>query len=199
MKIEKLNENKLKITFNIDDLAEKNIDLYSFMHNAPETQDLFWDILTEAEKEYGFNVDNSMIYVEATTTGGGNFTLFVTKTNEKMSSSSVFTKRKNIKLKRKAIPLEINKNIFEFTSFDDVCDFSKTIDTAVIENDVLYSMQNKYYLKVCHMPYSNILEYASICNDYDLYDARLNEYGNVIIKNDALKTINKFFNKKGRK
>ena len=28
MKIEKLNENKIKVTFNIDDLAEKNIDLY---------------------------------------------------------------------------------------------------------------------------------------------------------------------------
>ena len=64
MKIEKINDNKIKITFNIDDLAEKNIDLYSFMHNAPETQDLFWDLISEAEKECGFNIDNSMIYVE---------------------------------------------------------------------------------------------------------------------------------------
>ena len=83
MKIEKLTENKIKITINIDDLAEKNIDLYSFMHNTPETQDLFWDILNKAEKECGFNVDNSMICVEASTSGAGNFVLIVTKTNEK--------------------------------------------------------------------------------------------------------------------
>ena len=100
MKIEKLNDNKIKITFSIDDLEDKNIDLYSFMHNSQETQDLFWDLLNEAERECGFNVDNSMIYVEATTTGGGNFTLIVTKTNEKPAFiNSQSSKKKNIRLK----------------------------------------------------------------------------------------------------
>ena len=83
MKIEKLNENKLKITLSIDDLEERNINLHSFMYNSPESQDLFWELLQTAEKECGFNVDDSMIYVEASTTGSGNFTLLVTKTNEK--------------------------------------------------------------------------------------------------------------------
>ena len=64
-------------------LAARNIDLYSFMYNSPESQDLFWDVMNEAEKEYGFNVDDSMIYVEASTSGSGNFTFIVTKTKEK--------------------------------------------------------------------------------------------------------------------
>ena len=129
MKIEKLNENKIKITFNIDDLEEKNIDLYSFIHNTPETQNLFWDILMEAEKECGFNVDDSMIYVEATTTGAGNFTLFVTKTNEKPNSLKTKTlKKKNIRLRRKEISIEASQNIYEFTNFEDICDFAKTIN-----------------------------------------------------------------------
>ena len=54
LKIEKLNEDKLKITLSIDDLEERNITLHSFMYNSPESQDLFWELLQEAEKECGF-------------------------------------------------------------------------------------------------------------------------------------------------
>ena len=77
MKIEKLNENKIKFTITIDDLTARNIDLYSFVYNSPESQDLFWDMMNEAEREYGFNVDDSMIYVETATAGSESFTLTV--------------------------------------------------------------------------------------------------------------------------
>jgi len=174
MKIEKLNENKIKITFNIDDLEEKNIDLYSFMHNTSETQDLFWDLLNEAEKECGFNVDNSMIYVEATTTGGGNFTLIVTKTNEKPISMN-HRKKRTVKLKRKIIPIELMENIYEFESFEDLCAFSKIIDIHQLEQNQLYSMNSKYYLKASNMPFNNILEYATICTSAKIWEASLNE------------------------
>ena len=199
MKIEKLNDNKIKITFNIDDLEEKNIDLYSFMHNSQETQDLFWDLLNKAERECGFNVDNSMIYVEATTTGGGNFTLIVTKTNEKPSFISSQSKKKNIKLKRKTTPIQNTENIYEFECFDDICEFVKVIDVNNIIDNSLYSMNGKYYLKSTHIPYNNILEYANVCPNPKIIEAKLNEYGVLVINDNALQTIFKFFNKKSRK
>ena len=164
MKIEKLNENKIKITFNIDDLEEKHIDLYSFMHNTPETQDLFWDILNEAEKECGFNVDNSMIYIEASTSGAGNFVLIVTKTNEKPTKlNRSLNKKKNIKLKRKSIPLQSTYNFYKFENFDDICDFVKIVDLKGIENNSLYRLNEHFYLKAPNMTYTDILEYATIC------------------------------------
>lgn len=199
MKIEKLNDNKIKITFSIDDLEDKNIDLYSFMHNSQETQDLFWDLLNKAERECGFNVDNSMIYVEATTTGGGNFTLIVTKTNEKPSFISSQSKKKNIKLKRKNTPIQNAENIYEFECFDDICEFIKVIDVTNIVDNSLYSMNGKYYLKSSHIPYNNILEYAQVCSNPKLLEAKLNEYGTLIINDFALQTISKFFSKKRRK
>ena len=204
MKIEKLNENKIKITFNIDDLSNKNIDLYSFMHNTPETQDLFWEVLNKAEKEYGFNVDNSMIYVEATTSGSGNFILFVTKTNENPSVSNVnllnnSLKNKNIRLKKKLSNNANSSYVYEFDSFDNVCEFSKTINTNAIIQSSLYSLNDKYYLKASNMPFHNILEYARPTKISERFDAKLNEYGTEIIKENALSIINKFFNKKRRK
>ena len=58
MKIEKLTDDKLKITLSIDDLEERNINLHSFMYNSPESQDLFWELLQTAEKDYGFHIDD---------------------------------------------------------------------------------------------------------------------------------------------
>ena len=201
MKIEKLNENKIKVTFNIDDLAEKNIDLYSFMHNTPETQDVFWDILNEAEKECGFNVDNSMIYVEATTSGGGNFSLIVTKTNEKpslLSSINPTYNKKSFKLKRKIASINTIQNIYQFDSFDDVCEYAQTINLKRNNNNILYSLANKYYLKLFAIPSNNILEYAVICKSPELLEARIMEYGKVIIEKNALQTISKYFCKKNK-
>lgn len=192
MKIEKLNENKIKITFTIDDLEEKNIDLYSFMHNTPETQELFWDILNKAEKECGFNVDNSMICVEASTLGGGNFVLIVTKTNEKPMINKQSLNKQKLKLKRKNPPLVKQENIYQFASFDDLCEYTKTINLRGIKQNSLYSMNGFYYLK-CNLNTNSIIEYATVINDSNLFEAKLNEYGNLIIEKRALQTVKKFF------
>lgn len=202
MKIEKLNENKIKVTFNIDDLAEKNIDLYSFMHNTPETQDLFWDILSEAEKECGFNVDNSMIYVEASTSGGGNFSLIVTKTNERPSVltnvNSTYSK-KSFKLKRKTANINTTQNIYKFETFDDICEYAQATNLKRTDNNILYTLANKYYLKLFKIPSSNILEYAVVCRTPELLEAKISEYGKTLIEKNALQTISKYFRKKPNK
>lgn len=204
MKIEKLNENKLKITLSIDDLEERNITLHSFMYNSPESQDLFWELLQTAEKECGFNVDDSMIYVEASTTGSGNFTLLVTKTNENAPIVEKISKMKkqskgNIKLKRKTMPIKAENSIYEFETFDDICEFCNICDTAILHNNTLYSMNEKYYLKIDYMPYNMILDYACISKNEKLLEAKLNEYGKVVIENDALQTIANYFNKKKKR
>lgn len=192
MKIEKLNENKIKITFNIDDLEANNIDVYSFMHNTPETQKLFWDILNQAEKECGFNVDNSMVCIEASTSGGGNFVLIVTKTNEKPIFSNSQLKQKHLKLKRKSIPVDKKENIYQFATFDDLCEFVSSLNLRGIKENSLYSMNDTYYLK-CSLANNSIVEYASIVSNPSLLEAKLNEYGKLIIEKKALQTVKKFF------
>ena len=198
MKIEKLAEDKIKITITIDDLQARNIDLYSFVYNSPESQDLFWDVMNEAEKEYGFNVDDSMIYVEASTSGSGNFTFIVTKTKEKpvVKFNTSKQTRDVIKLKRKKIPYFIKNGLYKFESFDDVCAFCKAADINSILDTKLYSYNDNYYLKAGMMPATSILEYADIEKTSALTESRLLEYGNVIIENDVINTINNFFNKK---
>lgn len=199
MKIEKIAEDQIKITITIDDLEARNIDLYSFMYNSPESQDLFWDVMSEAERELDFNVDDSMIYVEASTSGGGNFTLIVTKTNEKPTvkfNTKKQIKKENVKLKRKRMPIIMTDTIYSFSAFDDICNFCKTIDTSKLKNNILYFMNDTYYLKVSEMPYTSILEYATIVRASSIFESKINEYGKIVIEQDALQTISKYFNKK---
>ena len=63
MQIEKLNENKIRIILNLDDLKENNIDLHSFMASSIETQDLFYDMLDKAEKEVGFDTKDYKLMI----------------------------------------------------------------------------------------------------------------------------------------
>jgi len=204
LKIEKLTENKLKITLSIDDLEERNINLHSFMYNSPESQDLFWELIQQAEKECGFNVDDSIVYVEASTSGGGNFTLLVTKANEAASISEKISKpkkltNKNFKLKRKNTPLKHESTIYIFESFDDICEFCNLCDVTILHSNKLYSMNEKYYLKTDYMPYNMILDHANIEKNSALLEAKLNEYGKVVIEEEALQTIAMHFGKKKRR
>ena len=75
MQIEKLNENKIRITLNLDDLEENNIDLHSFMSNSIESQDLFYNMLDKAEKEIGFETKNYKLMIEALAVPEGKFVL----------------------------------------------------------------------------------------------------------------------------
>lgn len=203
LKIEKLNEDKLKITLSIDDLEERNITLHSFMYNSPESQDLFWELLQEAEKECGFNVDDSMIYVEASTSGSGNFTLLVTKTNEKAPIERISKPKKmtkeNFRLKRKSVPLKHELAIYSFNTFDDICAFCNVCDVSVLHENSLYKINEEYYLKTDFIPFNTILDYATLSKTPDLLEAKLNEYGKVIIPDNALQTIATYFNKKKKK
>lgn len=73
MKIEKLNENKIRIILNIDDLKENNIDFHSFMSSSLETQDLFLNVLEKAEQEIGFTTKDYKLVIEAIATSDRKF------------------------------------------------------------------------------------------------------------------------------
>ena len=48
MQFEKINDDKIRIIFNLQDLKEKNIDYHDFMANSIATQSIFLDMLSQA-------------------------------------------------------------------------------------------------------------------------------------------------------
>lgn len=83
MKFEKLNEDKIRITLSSQDLAEKDIDFHSFMSNSIKSQDLFLDILEEAEKKVGFVTKDYKVRIEALAMNDGDFIFTVTRFSRK--------------------------------------------------------------------------------------------------------------------
>ena len=203
MQIEKLNENKIRITLNLEDLKENNIDLHSFMANSIETQDLFYDMLDKAEKEVGFDTKNYKLIIEALAIPDGNFILTVTRFSQEKEQI------KKPKAKRKSVNLKDNISIYEFDSFDNFVEFCYYLNKNINNNtylklkkSTLYSYNNKYYLilnvtilkldtfKTIHC---STIEFGKFISNSDLFERKLIEYGNVIYKTNAIGKCTKVF------
>ena len=112
MKFEKLSENKLRITLNIRDLTDNDIDYQSFMANSDNTQKLFLDMLDKAEREVGFVTKNYKIMIEALVTSTGEFVVTVTRSlPDELHASQ---KKRTFKTKRKSVNSLNNKIIYSF-------------------------------------------------------------------------------------
>jgi len=210
MRFEKLNENKIRILISSQDLQDKNIDFNSFMSNSIETQDLFLDMLAEAEERIGFVTKDYKIKIEALAMDSGDFVIIITRFTEKENQpQSIQSKNKKIVIKRKSA--EINKEclVYSFKSFDDFCVFSSYTNninncTNIAKNIVLYTYNNNYYLLFSKINnshpelkrfYNLITEFGTYINQGELFCRKLNERGKIVIKNNAIKTCNTYFSK----
>ncbi len=207
MKFEKLNENKIRITLNTQDLIEKNIDFHSFMSNSKESQNLFLDMLDEAEKKVGFVTKDYKLRIEALAMSDGNFILTITRFGKNKESVQKSGKAKNLKIKRKNLDMSSKQLIYRFENFDDFSNFSNFISKlsnfySIAKSTVLYSYQNAYYLCLSNINiehpcikqlYTLITEFGTYIDNSELFSRKLNECGKIVIKNNAIKTCVKFF------
>lgn len=72
MRLERLNYNKIKIFLTFDDLSERGLTKEDLWRNAPKVQQLFRDMMQEANKELGFEADGPIaVEVFSTSTRDG--------------------------------------------------------------------------------------------------------------------------------
>lgn len=205
MRFEKLEEDKIRITLTHEDLVKKDIDFHSFMSNSMESQELFFDMLEEAEKEIGFITKDYVIRIEALAMAGGNFVLTVTRSlPEKVKSNT----RKKVHIKRKRANVEEADVIYSFSTFEDFCSFAtffkkqhfKTVNLA--EKVLLYKYQHTYYLALNGINvgfsdlkklFSSITEFATFVSHSKAFSAKLSESGKLVLKHNALNIGMKHF------
>lgn len=205
MRFEKLSENKIRITLDINDLNENDIDYQSFMSNSTDAQKLFLDMLDKAEKEIGFTTKDYKVMVEALATNDGNFILTITRDTVEEDQF----RKKNLRIRRKNVQLKNTQAIYSFSSFDDFCTFCTFINSSVLnkldtfsKNFSLYTYNNLYFLVINNINldfpylktfYSTISEFGKFVNDSNLFENKLMEHGRLIIKDKAIKTCIKHF------
>lgn len=207
MKIEKLNDDKIRITLNLEDLQANDIDFHTFMSNSIESQELFLDMLDKAEKEVGFVTDDYKIMIEALAMSNGNFVLTVTRFEPEKGKGTY--KKKRVNIKRKNTLINNEKAIYCFDSFDEYCAYCNFLNNNALrymdnlaDNISLYEYNGKYYLIFTNIKINNnllrtfcssITEFAHFVDNAFLFESKLLEYGNMIMKNNAIDTCLKHF------
>ncbi len=203
MQIEKLNENKIRITLNLEDLKEKNIDLHSFMSSSIESQDVFYDMLDKAEKEVGFKTKDYKLMIEALAVPEGKFILTVTRFLPEKEQI------KKVKVKRKSINPENAVAIYMFNTFESYIEFCNYVKKSInnttylkFKKSILYKYNSKYYLcitinnislKTFKSIHCSIIEFGTHITNSDLFERKLIEYGNIIFKTKAIDNCIKAF------
>ncbi len=210
MQFEKINKDKIRIIFSIQDLKEKNINYHDFMANPTATQSLFLDMLNQAEKEIGFVTDNYQLMIETLASSDGFFILTVTRTKKNNVKKVKAVSKPVVKPKTLSLNKPLPTLIYRFDNFDnfyDLCKFiapdhkknlSKTFTKAV-----LYSYKDAFFLlvktnskadikDVKHV-LSLVMEFcSSTFQPREVFQNTLTEHGKVLVRNNCfLKLGNK--------
>ena len=212
MKLDKISQNKLKVTLTSDDVKKWGIKFDHFAYNTPEVQELFWSVMKQAELELGFFADGKQLFVEAISTRTDGFVLMVTKLDNKDSIPQKTTQISapssaavsNIASGLPAMPARkascLAPVIFSFTDFDNAITACKEIGSSFTGQSTLYKYQEKYYLSlevdatsIEHLSKSNLLEYGTDTYQPALFQGRLSEHGEVLIENNAVETFCTYF------
>lgn len=191
MKIEKINDYKVKITITSVDLKERNIDIDDLIYNSPKAQELFWDILYQAYVEQGFEVKDEQLVVEAIPNSRDSFVIIITKyRNKQMLKPGPNKFLKGIDTKKSIRPKE---TCYSFIDLEDIIQLCKRIINSYRGDSSVYKHDSNYYLVL--KPYdsdSNALvealaeEYGSKCKTAEIF---LREYGKTLIENSAVEIL----------
>lgn len=204
MRIEKVNENVLRVTITLNDLEERNIDISSLNYNSPAAQELFWDMMERAEEEYGFASGDSQLVFEASPENEDGFVVTITKIDSDGEFESIQkyikSKYKNSDLRQKKKKSKVcsTLNIYCFDSIEDLCQLAKRIYPLYNGESVVYKYRSCYYLLLAGSSSSPQLEiildeYSAHVGNANFFEGYLNEYGERIIHENALETLNVYF------
>ena len=205
MKIEKLNENKIKIIFDYKELEENNISVHSFLSNSIESQKLFWAILDIANEDLGFDIKNSKISYEVLSFDNKNFVVFVTKsciTSKKAdtASNSHFNFCGN-KLSKFNDSSYLDIILYKFIHIMDVFDFCDFINNKLPKLKIsssLYKYSNMFFIKINmgnlnidekEIFMSTLSEFKNKINLSELSMKRFDEFSDLLIKDNAIQNL----------
>jgi adapter protein MecA 1/2 len=208
MKIEKVSENMIKVTISLNDLEERNIDLSALNYNSPAAQELFWDMMEQAEAQYGFNVADSQLIIEPSPDSDDGVIITITRVDEEGDFESIQKyirsklKKSDLKVKKKSRKVCSTSSIYSFHSIDDIAMLGKRLENIYSGESTLYKCRSTYYLvlsrnNICieDMRMFDLLldEHGKKVPNTSFIEGYLNEYGEKMIDSEALEVLGKYF------
>lgn len=82
MKIEKISETQIRCTLNKNDLADRHLRISELAYGSEKAKALFRDMMQQASSEFGFDVDNIPLMIEAIPVSPDCLILVITKVED---------------------------------------------------------------------------------------------------------------------
>lgn len=116
MKIEKINDNQIRCTLTKEDLEDRDIKISELAYGTGKTRELFQDMMRQANDDFGFEVNDIPLMVEATPISSEGIVLVITKVDNPEATEEHLSKFFSKELKD-----EIKEKLKEsiFSHFDD--------------------------------------------------------------------------------
>ncbi len=201
MKIERMTENKIKITIGNEDIRMWNVDLKNFTDNTPEAQDMFWFALKRAEQDVNFTVGKAQLLVETIEAGEDGFVMFIsrmeneTELAEALIRAGKGARRTELRAGRRA-RREPLLRIFKFRDFEDVCRSVSYISEVFLGTSKLWKYDGEFYLELLPIDTFGVFEIDNILSEFAEKSKKplamqgvLGEHGKVMIEADAVAVI----------
>lgn len=183
MKIEKIYENKVKVTLFSDDLKMYNITLQNIKSNSPQLHSLINEIMRRVSSQTNFNPYSGQVVVEATPFDDG-IQMIVSKPFKKVRVRAVFKSKKEM-----AVP----GIVCEFESFDNFSEMIKNCPNTIKYDDAFYKLNKKYYLvRSGEDNDERLKEYSYVFSALDEDASFIKEHGHLIATGEKLINISNF-------
>lgn len=92
MKIEKISDNQIRCTLNKGDLASREIKISELAYGTEKAKSLFRDMMQQASFEFGFEVDDLPLMIEAIPMSAESIVLIITKVDDPEELDTRFSK-----------------------------------------------------------------------------------------------------------
>lgn len=208
MKIEKINDNQIKFLLTNEDLQEREIKLSELAQGSEKAQAFFRDIMTEAMLDCGFDATNTPLMIEAMPVTMDTVMIIVSKVTKdvdidktlSLTPKSLEDRKYNIgdikifkEEKESYASEEKDVYIYSFKTLEDIISLSSRLEYNA--SNMIYKYQDRYFLTLEKQDSFNtnienvISEYGQKHISNIISKCYLDEHGEIIIKNDALKIL----------
>lgn len=208
MKVERISENKVKITLTFEELESRNITLKDIEKDNTLARELFIELLEEIEFSEDFSTQDSQLFIEASHDNNNLFIVTITRIhNIPELKKYIELEQSNKSLNKSNNKFKVSSNVYYFSTLDKILDFASIAfnENLFLGRNSLYKYKDSYFIifndttiknKNFLKTFSIISEYCDEYFSYKMVKPCVEEKSILITQNVALqKIINKLIKK----
>lgn len=200
MKIERLTPDKIRIFLTFDDLTERGIQKEDMWREVPKVHELFSEMMEQAYSELGFDASGPLA-VEVFALPAQGMVVIVTKSRRNSSPNQLEDEDEEDVYEMEVTLEESDLISYLFHDFEDLLSMAKLINPLLVDGGILFSYQNKWILQLEPVDMeekdSRYQALIAVLSEYgeatSVTRAVLEEYGKIIIADDAVKVLCSYF------